>query len=163
LTLPLTLIAANAGEWRVHRDLFHHRQRILRVMYQKHTVEHHRAFVRTNMRIRERKEIALVLAPIWGVPLIVLSTTLSGLLLGAWLGRNVGALYIATCALFAAGYEAMHMTYHLDPEGPIGRRRLIARLREHHATHHDPELMQRYNFNVTVPLWDWVRGTIYRG
>ena len=22
--------------------------------------------------------------------------------------------------------------------------------------------MQRWNFNVTVPLWDWVRGTTYR-
>jgi sterol desaturase/sphingolipid hydroxylase (fatty acid hydroxylase superfamily) len=33
-------------------------------------------------------------------------------------------------------------------------------LRRHHAIHHDPRLMQRYNFNVTVPLWDWVRGTI---
>ena len=23
-----------------------------------------------------------------------------------------------------------------------------------------PRLMQRWNFNVTVPLWDWVKGTI---
>jgi hypothetical protein len=22
--------------------------------------------------------------------------------------------------------------------------------------------MQRWNFNVTIPLWDWVRGTVYR-
>ena len=26
--------------------------------------------------------------------------------------------------------------------------------------HHDPKLMQRWNMNVTVPLWDWVRGTV---
>jgi sterol desaturase/sphingolipid hydroxylase (fatty acid hydroxylase superfamily) len=38
----------------------------------------------------------------------------------------------------------------------------VRALRRHHAVHHDPELMQRWNFNVTVPLWDLVRGTIHR-
>jgi len=28
--------------------------------------------------------------------------------------------------------------------------------------HHAPELMQKWNFNVTIPLWDWVRRTIRR-
>ena len=35
--------------------------------------------------------------------------------------------------------------------------------RSDHAMHHTPELMQRWNFNVTVPLADWLLGTIYRG
>jgi hypothetical protein len=37
------------------------------------------------------------------------------------------------------------------------------RLRRHHAVHQAPELMQKWNFNVTLPLWDLVRGTVYRG
>ena len=24
----------------------------------------------------------------------------------------------------------------------------------------DPTLMQKWNFNVSLPLWDWLRGTI---
>jgi sterol desaturase/sphingolipid hydroxylase (fatty acid hydroxylase superfamily) len=42
-----------------------------------------------------------------------------------------------------------------------GRRRIRSSpwLREQHRRHHHPRLMQRWNFNVTVPLWDWVRGT----
>ncbi len=39
-------------------------------------------------------------------------------------------------------------------------RRIIRALRTHHARHHDPRLMQRWNFNVTVPLFDAVMGTI---
>ena len=35
-------------------------------------------------------------------------------------------------------------------------------LRRHHALHHDPKLMQKWNFNVSLPLWDLVRGTIAR-
>ena len=40
---------------------------------------------------------------------------------------------------------------------------IIRRLRRHHAIHHAPFLMQRFNFNVTVPLWDVVRRTVYHG
>jgi len=33
-------------------------------------------------------------------------------------------------------------------------------LREHHRRHHHPALMQKWNFNVTVPLFDWVHRTL---
>jgi sterol desaturase/sphingolipid hydroxylase (fatty acid hydroxylase superfamily) len=58
-------------------------------------------------------------------------------------------------------YEWLHLAYHLPPDGRIGRLRAVAVLRRHHATHHATHLMNRWNFNVTVPLWDWVRGTIH--
>jgi sterol desaturase/sphingolipid hydroxylase (fatty acid hydroxylase superfamily) len=57
-------------------------------------------------------------------------------------------------------YEVSHLSYHLPPESFVGRRRLVRWLREHHARHHDPRLMQKWNFNVTIPFWDWIRGTI---
>jgi len=56
-------------------------------------------------------------------------------------------------------YEWLHLSYHLPPESWIGRRALIRILKRHHAIHHEPRLMQRWNFNVTLPLWDRVRGT----
>ena len=39
---------------------------------------------------------------------------------------------------------------------------IMKRLRWLHTTHHDPVLMQRYNFNITYPIGDWVFGTLYR-
>jgi len=33
-------------------------------------------------------------------------------------------------------------------------------LRRHHAAHHDPRLMTRYNFNVTFPIADRLFGTV---
>jgi sterol desaturase/sphingolipid hydroxylase (fatty acid hydroxylase superfamily) len=59
-------------------------------------------------------------------------------------------------------YEWLHLAYHLPDESFIGRRLLIRRLRQHHARHHNPKLMQRWNMNVTLPLFDWVFGTIHR-
>jgi sterol desaturase/sphingolipid hydroxylase (fatty acid hydroxylase superfamily) len=63
---------------------------------------------------------------------------------------------------YSVSYEWLHLSYHLPRESGIGRRGVIQRLRRHHAIHHDPRLMQRWNFNVTIPFWDWVRGTIVR-
>ena len=40
---------------------------------------------------------------------------------------------------------------------------ILGVLRRHHAWHHTPELMQRWNFNVTVPLADWILRTIHPG
>jgi len=52
------------------------------------------------------------------------------------------------------GYELSHLSYHLPETTWIGRRRVIRWLREHHARHHDPRLMQKWNFNVTIPVFD---------
>src|SRR5262249_10761628 len=76
---------------------------------------------------------------------------------------NLGLLFLATAMAYTVGYEWLHLSYHAPADSFVGRSRLIARLRNHHAVHHAPELMQRWNFNVTIPLWDWVRGTIHRG
>ena len=59
-------------------------------------------------------------------------------------------------------YEWLLLSYHLPADSFIGSLALIRFLRTTHAIHHDPRLMQRFNFNVTLPLWDLVRGTWVR-
>ena len=50
---------------------------------------------------------------------------------------------------------------HGGDTGPsiVYRLPLLRALREHHARHHHPELMQKSNFNVTIPLGDMLFGT----
>src|SRR5439155_16097366 len=127
-----------------------------------HTPQHHRVYVTRDMAMRSRKEWRLVLIPPYGILLILL-----GVGPGIWafhLGGhdNLAALFAITCMLYVMGYEWLHLSYHLGADTWIGRRTIIGLLRRHHATHHDPRLMQRWNFNVVVPFWDWVRGTIHR-
>jgi len=57
-------------------------------------------------------------------------------------------------------YEWLHLSYHLPHDHLVGRSRIIRALRRHHTIHHDPRLMQRWNLNVTVPLWDVVMRTV---
>jgi len=45
------------------------------------------------------------------------------------------------------------------PEGSkLGELKLIRALKRHHQAHHNPALMNDYNFNITFPIWDWVKG-----
>ena len=83
-----------------------------------------------------------------------------------WLGfglRNPALLFMAVPMAYVVAYEWLHLSYHAPADSFVGRMQLIRKLRRHHAVHHAPELMQKWNFNVTIPLWDWIRRTTYRG
>lgn len=162
LVVPLTWVVSNAVEWRAHRDLLHHRTWPLEVLYDRHTPIHHMIFVEGDMAMRSRDEFRLVLIPFYGI-LAILAATVPLAALLTWTGlRNEGALFVATTSFYVVSYEWLHLAYHLPEDSFIARRRLVRRLRGHHARHHHPEKMQHKNFNVTVPLWDWLLGTLDR-
>ncbi len=157
--IPLTFVGANLFEWHAHKHLLHRRWRPFPVVYEQHTPMHHRIYRYGDMAMKSWQELRLVLIPgpaVAGVVLLA-APLAAGL---AWLfTANVGWLFLVTVALYMVSYELSHLAYHLSPASWVGRRRAIAWLREHHARHHDPRLMQRWNFNVTVPLGDWLFGT----
>jgi len=160
--VPITFLLSNAIEWRGHKYALHRRQRLLEPLYDRHTPVHHRIFIREDMSIRSPREFRIVLIPAYAILVILaMQVPLFGLLVLAG-QRNLALLVLATSMSYVVSYEWLHLSYHLPEKSFIGRRGLVRRLRRHHATHHHPPLMQRWNMNVTVPLWDWVRGTIYR-
>jgi len=160
LLVPFVYVLSNAVEHRAHRLALHRRTPGLTVLYDRHTPVHHRIFVARDMAIRDRREFALVLLPSFGILAIFAMT--APLTVALWsCERNLACLFVATTMFYVLTYEWLHLSYHLPPTHPVGRLAIIRRLRQHHATHHHPALMQKWNFNVTVPLWDWVRGTTY--
>ncbi len=162
VAVPAGFLIINAGEWRIHRDVLHKRTPGLQFLYDRHTPEHHLVFLTEDMAIRSSREFRLVLIPPYGVLAAFVAALPLPLLLGLVGQRNLGLLFVATAMAYVISYEWLHLSYHLPADSLIGRLELIALLRRHHATHHDPELMQKWNFNVTIPLWDLVRGTLWR-
>jgi hypothetical protein len=160
--VPLALVVLNAGEWRVHRDLLHKRTWPLEFLYDRHTPEHHMIFVTEDMALRSSREFRLVLIPAWGVVVSFVSALPIPAVLAAFGQWNMGVFWLVTTMLYVLSYEWLHLSFHLPTDTFLGRRKLIAILRRHHAIHHDPTLMQKWNFNVVVPLWDVVRGTVWR-
>jgi sterol desaturase/sphingolipid hydroxylase (fatty acid hydroxylase superfamily) len=119
-------------------------------------------FITDDMAIRSRREYRLVLIPAYGILLVFLATLPLFALLLALGQRNLAGVFLAVSMLYVAGYEWLHLSFHMPPESFVARLRIVRLLRSTHAIHHDPRLMQRYNFNVTLPLWDMVRGTWVR-
>jgi hypothetical protein len=163
LVLPATWVLLNAAEWQIHKDLLHRRTPPLALLYDRHTPQHHMIFVTDDMAMRSTREFRLVLIPFWGILAAFVGALPIPLVLWRGLGeRNLALLFMAMTMAYLVSYEWLHLAYHAPADSRVGRLGLIARLRRHHAAHHAPERMQRWNFNVTVPLWDWVRGTIAR-
>jgi len=153
---------SNTVEWHNHKDLLHHRFWPLGVLYDRHTPLHHRVYVKGAMAMKDPREFRLVLLPAYGIAALLLVTAPPAALI-YWAGyRNFGALYLLVTTAYTVLYEWLHLSYHLPDSALHGPLRVLRSLRQHHETHHDPRLMQRWNFNVTVPFWDLVRGTIWK-
>ena len=158
-TIPVTLLGGLGLEWRAHKDLLHQRRRGLEILNDRHERLHHVVFTHDDMGLRGQHEMALVLLPTFAiVPLLGMLLPL-GLLLSQLAPRNCALLAVATSLAFFLLYEWLHLAYHLPPDTFIGRNPLIAGLRSLHQRHHDPRLMRRWNFNVTIPVFDWLHRT----
>ncbi len=159
--VPAFLVFGNAVEWWVHRRVLHRRTRPVEVFYVRHTPQHHAVYVADDMAIGSWRELKLVLLPAWAiVGYLALTSPVAAAF--ALAGQpNLAALWVASVVAYLLAYEWLHLAYHLPETSRVGRARPIRALRRHHQLHHAPHLMNRWNFNVTVPLWDWVRGTLH--
>ncbi|RME55394.1 MAG: fatty acid hydroxylase [Deltaproteobacteria bacterium] len=158
--VPLFYLFFNMSEWNIHKYMLHRRSRIAPVLYDRHTPVHHRIYLTDDMEIRTTREFALVLIPAYGIVLVFAATIPLTLLLWFLGLGNLAGLFVIVAMAYVLSYEWLHLAFHLPRGSWVGRRRLIRKLARFHAIHHDPRLMQRWNFNVTVPLWDWVQGTL---
>ncbi|WP_437589304.1 sterol desaturase family protein [Sorangium sp. So ce1000] len=159
LAVPATLLLAFAFEWWAHRSVLHRRAPLLAALCDRHEREHHLAFTADDMALRSSRELWLVLTPpASGLLCLALLLPLAAAA-GALFSRNAALLGLATAMAFFVSYEWLHLAYHLPADSPVYRVPGLARLREHHRRHHDPRLMKRWNFNVTVPVFDLLHGT----
>lgn len=159
LVCPIALVFANFFEWWAHKNILHRPQPFLRDLYEKHTPLHHRMYRWGDMAIRDRRELRFILIPASGVLGIVISASPVAIALGYFVSANVGWLALMAMALYVIMYEMTHLAYHLPKEHFVHRLPFVDRLAEHHARHHNPAFMGRWNFNVTIPLADFVLGT----
>jgi len=159
VAVPVTLLVAFVFEWWVHRAVLHRRVPGLGVIYDRHELQHHVVFTDTDMAMRSPRELQMILMPAYSVLLIALFNAPVTLLAARLVTPNVGYLYLVTAMGFFLSYEWLHLAFHLPSSHPVGRLGVIALLREHHRRHHEPRLMRAWNFNVTVPVFDWLLRT----
>jgi len=160
-TVPVSFLIANAGEYLGHRGPMHHRRRAVAILYERHVRQHHRFYTHDAMAAESHRDFQMVLFP--PVMLVFFLGALAlpiGAALRIAISPNVGWLFGATAMSYFLTYEWLHLAYHLPPDGWVGRRALVRRLRRHHTLHHDQRRMAHVNFNITFPIADWVMGTM---
>lgn len=156
LLVPALFVFANGFEWWIHRGPMHHPTRGLRILFKRHTLEHHVAFTDDFMGLRNGRELMYILFPPWFLPLILVMNLPIPLALTFFGSPNLGLLFFATVMAYYLVYEWFHTVHHVPPDTWIGRRKIVGLLRYHHTRHHDPAVMTKGNFNVSFPLWDWI-------
>ena len=163
MTIPLTFLYANLSEYLGHRGPMHHKTQFLTKVFERHSIEHHSFFTDEAATFDSNKDYKAVLFPpilliffIGGFAIPV------GAVLYFLVSPNVCFLFVLTSVLYFLNYELLHFAYHSDPDSPLGRLPYMDRLRRHHITHHNRQLMTRYNFNITYPICDRLFGTMYR-
>jgi hypothetical protein len=160
--MPIFFVVANLLEWAVHRYPMHHPM-VPRLMYKNHAMLHHIAFTDRNMPIGPARELGLVMMP-W-YTMLGLFVVASPVMVAAAVLRGPGlaGVFLLAAVVYFLGYETLHALYHL-PDATLdrlglGRRAVFRRMQAHHAHHHVLRRMSAVNFNVTVPLMDWLLGT----
>lgn len=158
LLVPAALVFGNGVEWLVHRGPLHHPWPP-RLPYNRHTLTHHAAFSDRDMSVASWRELRIVLFPLYALPLLELMVLPVFALVWWMLGRNAAALFAFASVLYYLIYELLHLAYHLPVGHPVSRLRVVGWLKRHHQRHHDPRRMTAGNFNVSIPLFDWLLGT----
>ncbi|MCS6901599.1 MAG: sterol desaturase family protein [Myxococcales bacterium] len=160
LVIPVTVVVANGVEWWAHKHLLHRRTWPFEVLYDRHTPEHHAVYWEEAMAVTNYRELKLVLMPALGVLGAAAAMVPMSAVFGAVFTANTGWLFLTTAACYLVSYELLHTVYHLPEDHPLGRNPVLRWLSKHHARHHDPKQMRSKNFNVTLPLFDWLLGTM---
>jgi len=160
LTLPAAFLLANVVEWAGHRWLMHMPRPGLGFLYRRHAGVHHRFFTANAMAVGSHRDHHAVIFPI-SVSLFYLGAVAAPLAfaLGTLVSPAVGWLFLAAAVGYYEFYEVLHLLAHLEPRGWWSGHPIVARVRAHHARHHDPRAMRHGNFNITVPVADLLFGT----
>jgi hypothetical protein len=162
-TIPITFFLSNIVEFYGHRGPMHQKFKGMGLVFHRHVLEHHQFFTDRWMTCRSIRDFKIVLfPPVHLILFLGLVALPFGVLLFLLISRNGAWLYVATVTFYFMQYEALHFCYHLDDGSWVTNLPIMKMLRRHHQTHHNLELMDRYNFNITLPIADTLFGTRYR-
>jgi hypothetical protein len=157
--VPAFFVFANIVEYLGHRGPMHHRRRGLKMIFERHSLQHHQFYTHEAMEAESSRDFQMVLFPPLLLVFFLGAVGPLGALIALATTANLGWLFIATGVGYFLAYEWLHWSFHQPATSWVGRLAIVRWLRNHHLVHHDPQLMTRVNFNVTFPIGDRLFGT----
>ena len=160
--VPLYIFVANGIEYFLHRYPMHHKMRGFEFLFE-HVIIHHNFYSESYLKCKDPRDYFAVFLPLKYLIFISIEILIIGLLVTLIGGRDHGLFFIATAYIYYFFYELFHYSAHSDTNENLKRMLGIDRLSKLHLLHHDTSLMQKYNFNISLPIFDILLGTLYRG
>ena len=163
LIIPIGFIYINFIEYVGHKGPMHHRIKKLDKVFIRHTLQHHQFFTYDNFSFDSSEDIKAVLFPPVLLLFFFIGFTLPiGFLFYFIWSKNAALLFVVTIFAYYLNYEWLHFSYHLPDTHFVSKLPFIKTLRKLHHTHHNTQLMNKYNFNITYPFFDILLGTYYK-
>lgn len=166
LVFPLVMLLVNFAEYYAHRWLGHRKTPYGKLFYQRHTGDHHSFFLEQSMAFESVKDWRVVLFPLYLIFAFLLGLILPfGYLVSELISMNAAYLFAAAGISGYLLYETLHFSYHI-PRGHCSEKVFLAipgwrALRHLHVLHHRRDKMGEANFNITLPIFDLILGTLF--
>jgi hypothetical protein len=161
LTIPLTAMFCNVIIYVVHRFMGHRKLRFARMFYERHQGDHHSFFSPESMRYDSARDWRVILFPAWLIVVYTLGAVFPAWFIVKQADPNVAGLFAATTIVSYLAYEIFHACEHLPDTNPVARLPWISQMRRLHELHHRRNLMRERNFNIVIPLSDYLFRTFH--
>lgn len=159
VAIILAMLLGNLGEYVAHKSLGHKKRRFAGLFYSRHSGDHHTFFTDQDYTINSLRDLRVVLFPAFLLVAVTLLIAAPLALLARQLGGEDAGWAMAGGVLLAyLFYEFVHLCDHLPDGHFLTRLPGIRSLRAHHRHHHAIDGKDS-NYNVTIPLSDWLLGT----
>ena len=156
LFLPIIFLTLNYGEYYLHQGPMHQASKGSRLLFNRHTRQHHRYFTHETMDIEDSREAYLILFPPWAIIMLLLFASLAGWIVSLFSTDNIALLFFGSLMSYYIIYEWMHLICHLQGKGILAGNSVVTRISSHHTRHHNPAVMTKGNFNFAFPVFDWL-------
>ena len=161
LIIPITFLYTNLFEYIGHRFPMHHRYNALKPVFKRHTLQHHHFFTDEHMNCDSLNDFKIILFP----PVLLIFFSLFFVLpifalVYYFFSLNAALIYVATTLAYYLNYEWLHLAYHLPETNFIYKVPFLKTLRQLHYEHHNLKEMDKYNFNISYPVFDVVFRTL---
>lgn len=166
LIFPAVILLVNFAEYYTHRWLGHRKTRYGKLFYSRHTGDHHSFFLAYAMEYKTVRDWRVVLFPVYLIFAFIVGLILpGGYILSQLVSMNAAYLFAAAGISGYLLYETMHFSYHI-PRGSWAEKMFLVlpgwkALRHLHVLHHKRNKMAKINFNITLPIFDYLLGTLY--
>ncbi len=160
LLVPVYFLVCNGFEYVLHRYPMHHKVKGLGFLYE-HLTVHHSFFYNDTYYYEQPRDYMAVFLPLLYFSFITLVFSAASLTIYVIADLDNALFFALVAYTYYLMYEIMHFSYHARSGSVIKAIPLVEQSAQLHLYHHRIDLMNKYNFNITFPIFDKVFNTLY--